>query len=111
MKPKEYREEIPGVAILLALAAGALCYAHSGIGVIGVLIGYLLLGILICVLVFPAKRPELRTFVLSFSICAFTSGIAQCYSLAIFGTSQSTGDALNFYSHIAASPPFAKWVI
>lgn len=57
-------------------------------------------------LAFPGKKPELRAFLLTYAICIFVGGLAQCYSLNVFGKLQSTIDANTFFRFIKPSPPF-----
>ncbi|MBE3118090.1 MAG: hypothetical protein IMZ50_04945, partial [Candidatus Atribacteria bacterium] len=44
---------------------------------------------------------------LTYSSCVLAAGVAQCYSLAVFGNPQSTVDAFTFFAQISPEPPFA----
>jgi hypothetical protein len=48
----------------------------------------------------------MRAFLLTYGVCVFVGGVAQCYSLAVFQDPQSTGDSLKFLELISPQPPF-----
>lgn len=94
--------------VLLVLAgSGMQGYVNGTIDALFVALLLLLAGIVTVSLVFPGKRSELRAFLLTYGVCVFVGGLAQCYSLATFGNLQSTNDAVNsFFPIISPQPPF-----
>ena len=66
----------------------------------------LLTGFTLVSLVFPGGRSEMRAFILTYSVCVFVGGLAQCYSLAVFNDPQSTIDSFTFFREISPEPPF-----
>lgn len=60
-------------------------------------------------LVFPQGAYEARAFLLTFGVCVFTGGLAQCYSLARTGEPQSFVDAIGFFDAIFDAPPYYTW--
>ncbi|WP_096896322.1 hypothetical protein [Candidatus Scalindua japonica] len=68
---------------------------------------FVVFGLIVCAMVFSKGEYELRSFLLSFSVCVLVAGVAQNYSLITFGELQSTRDAANsFFPLISESPPF-----
>ena len=64
-------------------------------------------GLLVVGLLFSGRRPEMRAFMLTYGVCVFAGGLAQCYSLAVFHNPQSTIDAVEiFFPNISSQPPF-----
>jgi len=94
---------------LLVLVGAALQgYANGTADALTVGIVFLFAGSAIVRLVFPGKQPEQRAFLLTYGICVFVGGLAQCYSLVALGELQGTVDAAKSYlPAISQSPPFA----
>lgn len=93
--------------LLVLVGSGMQGYANGTIDAFSVALLLLLAGIVTVSLLFPGKRPELRAFLLTYGVCVFVGGLAQCYSLATFGNLQSTNDAVNsFFPIISPQPPF-----
>jgi len=70
---------------------------------------FLMSGYLAIKLVFSSGRAELRAFLLTYGVCVFVGGLAQCYSLATFGSLQSTRDAVAFFGAVFPKPPYYTW--
>jgi hypothetical protein len=92
--------------LLLFFGSGMQAYANGTVAAFLVASLFLVTGGAVIRLVFPRARPELRAFLLTYAICLFVGGLAQCYSMVAFGTPQSTIDASTFLRHIAPEPPF-----
>lgn len=92
----------------LVLAGGALQgYANGTADALFVALVFLLVGYVVVSLVFSRKDSELRAFLLSYAVCVLVGGLAQCYSLVVFGQVQSTTDAVNtFLPAISPCPPW-----
>jgi hypothetical protein len=65
-------------------------YANGTVDAMFVGLLLLILGISVVSLVFPRRKPELQTFLLTYGICVFVGGVSQCYSLDVFDIPQST---------------------
>lgn len=95
------------LSVLLAVAgSGMQGYANGTIDAFFAAFLFHVIGISVVSLVFPSGRAEQRAFLLTYGVCVFVGGLAQQYSLSVFGVLQSTIDAPTFYNQIAASPPF-----
>lgn len=94
------------VIFLVLVGSGMQGYANGTIGAFFMALFFLIAGITGVGLVFSGRKPELRAFLLTYTLCLFTGGLAQCYSLAAFGNPQSTGDASLFLRFISPGPPF-----
>lgn len=95
------------LSVLLAVAgSGMQGYANGTIDAFFVAFLFHIVGISVVSLLFPSGRAEQRAFMLTYGVCVFVGGLAQQYSLLVFGVVQSTIDAPTFYNQIAASPPF-----
>jgi len=95
------------VILMLVLGSAMQAYANSAIEAVLVALLLLIAGIVAVGLVFPGRKPELRAFLLTYAVCVFVGGLAQCYSLVFFNTLQSTVDAPKFLRVISPQPPFA----
>lgn len=74
------------VSLLFALLGGGLLARANGtIDAFFLTFLMLVTGSMITAILFPGKYPEFRAYLLSFAVCAFVGGVAQCYSLAVFG--------------------------
>ncbi|KKL66502.1 hypothetical protein LCGC14_2144360, partial [marine sediment metagenome] len=98
----------PALSLLLTLlGSGMQGYANRTGDALFVALLLLLAGVSVVVLLFPGKRAEHRAFLLTYGVCVFAGGLAQCYSLAVFDNPQSTVDAvLSFFPNISSEPPF-----
>ncbi len=96
------------LAVLLVLVGSSMQGYACGAGeAVLVAVFFLVVGIAAVSLVFLRRREELRTFLLTYGICVFVGGLAQCYSLAVFDNPQSTIDAvLAYYPCMSPQPPF-----
>lgn len=101
------RSIVGSLSVLLAMAgSGMQGYANGTTDALFAAFLFNVVGISVVSLVFPRGRAELRAFLLTYGVCVFVGGLAQQYSLSVFGVLQSTIDAPTFYNQIAASPPF-----
>lgn len=110
------RSIVSPLSVLLVMAGSFMQgYANGTVDAFFVAVFLFIAGVTVVSLVFPRGRAELRAFLLTYGICVFAGGLAQCYSLAVFDNPQSTADAVNFFfPNIAAQPPFrtmADWYI
>jgi len=98
------------LSVLLAMVGSGLQgYANGTVDASFVALLLLVAGIVVVSLLFPGKKPEMRAFMLTYGVCVFAGGLAQCYSLAVFHNPQSTSDAVNsFFPNIQSQPPFAS---
>lgn len=90
------------------MMGGSVMQAYTNETVHPVLLAFLLLftGVSVVSLLCLGSRPEIRAFLLTFSLCLFLGGLAQWYSTAFFGNVQSTVDAPKFLLQISPRPPF-----
>jgi hypothetical protein len=95
-------------AILFVLTGAAMQgYANGTIHAFFVAFILLIVGVLLVRLFLSGRRQEMRVFLITFGICIFVGGLAQCYSLAVFKDVQSTNDAIyTFFPAMASHPPF-----
>ncbi|MCF6284951.1 MAG: hypothetical protein L3K26_07160 [Candidatus Hydrogenedentes bacterium] len=92
---------------MLVLIGSALQgYANGSLDAIFVSFALLVIGAIGVGVVFPGRGPELRVFLLTYGMCVLVGGLAQCYSLAIFGQPMSTNDANNFFGLLLTEPPY-----
>lgn len=94
------------VGLLVLMGSGMQGYTNETIDAFFVAILFLAAGFVGVGLLFRGGQAEHRAFVLTYAICVFVGGLAQCYALAVFGRSQSTIDAGNFFDMVSATPPF-----
>lgn len=94
---------------MLVLGSAMQAYANNAIEAVLVALFLLLAGMVVVALVFSNRKPEMRAFLLTFTVCIFVGGLAQVYSLAAFNKVQSTIDARGFLAQISANPPFATF--
>lgn len=96
------------LSVLLVLAgSGMQGYANGTVDAFFVAILLLLAGVTAVIPVFLKGRAELRAFLLTYGVCVFVGGLAQCYSLVFFHNPQSTIDAVyTFFPLISFQPPF-----
>jgi hypothetical protein len=94
------------VSLLMLSGAYMQSYANGTIDAFILSFMFLFAGGAGIAVAFPGKKPELRVFLLTYAICIFVGGLAQCYSLNVFGKLQSTIDANTFFRFIKPSPPF-----
>lgn len=104
------------LSVLLAMVGSGLQgYANGTVDALFVVVLLLIAGFVAVSLLFPRGRAERRAFLLTYGVCVFAGGLAQCYSLAVFDNPQSTIDAVNsFLPNIKSQPPFttmAAWPI
>lgn len=92
--------------ILILVGSGMQSYANMTFDATIVAMLILVAGIAVVGIVFSSKLFELQGFLLTYSVCVFVGGMAQCYSLAIFNNPQSTIDAFTFLNMISPAPPF-----
>jgi len=92
--------------LLLLAGVGMQGYANGTVDALFVALLLLVVGIMIVSLLFPGKDPEKRAFLLTYGVCMFVGGLAQCYSLAVFDNPQSTIDAFTYLKLISPQPPF-----
>lgn len=99
------------LAVLLAAVGGALQgYTAGTLDAFFLALLLLVGGAAATALLFRGDLPELRVFLLSFGVCALAGGLAQAYSLSVFGIPMSTTDANNFFGAILPAPPFYSWL-
>lgn len=91
---------------MLVLGSAMQAYANGAIEAILVALLLLVAGMAVVGIVFPGRRAEMRAFLLTYAVCIFVGGLAQCYSLAVFDKIQSTDDAPTFFWRIQPRPPF-----
>lgn len=97
---------LPAVWLVL-VGSGLQGYANATLDAFFVGLLFLGAGLVAVRLLFRRGQAEQRVFLLTYGICVFVGGLAQCYSLATFGDPQSTRDAYNaFFPYLAAEPPF-----
>ncbi len=96
------------LSVLLAIVgSGMQGYANGTIDSFFAAFIFHIVGFLLVSLVFPRGRAELRAFLLTYGVCVFVGGLAQCYSLVVFHDPQSTIDAVHtFFPSISSQPPF-----
>lgn len=105
-------DTLPSVAaiwgILLVIVGGSVLQSVANATADGFFVAlfFLCAGVLIVRGVFPAGNAELRAFLQAYAACVLAGGLAQCYSLAVFGNLQSTVDAAFFFGSISPAPPF-----
>lgn len=105
--PEQTRSLVLPLALLLVLAGGLLqSYANETIDAFFASILLLATGICLLSAALPGRLPELRAFLLSFGVCIFAGGLAQCYSLSVSGDLMSSTDANNFFATILRHPPY-----
>ncbi len=96
--------------VFLGLSGACLhSYANGSFDAFVVSILFLVAGVGIVSLGFSFKKAELRVFLLTYAVCVFAGGLAQCYSLDIFGKLQSTTDANTFLRFLKPFPPYASF--
>jgi len=106
----ELRSAAGPISILLVLAGSAMQgYANGTTDALYVAALFLAAGYLAVSLIFPRGNAEHRVFLLTYAICVFAGGLAQCYSLGVFGAVQSTLDANTFFGTIFDKPPYYTW--
>ncbi len=95
------------VGIIFLVVVGSIMqgYANKTIDSIVVAAAFFCAGIVIVKLIFR-KKHELDGFMLTYGICVFIGGVAQCYSTVFFDGPQSTIDSFTFYNAISKEPPF-----
>ncbi|GAG86213.1 unnamed protein product, partial [marine sediment metagenome] len=92
------RSIVGSLSVLLAMAgSGMQGYANGTIDALFAAFLFHAVGISVVSLVFPRGRAELRAFLLTYGVCVFVGGLAQCYSLVVFHDPQSTIDAVNTF--------------
>jgi hypothetical protein len=94
---------------LVLIGGGMQGYANSTIGAVPVALIFLAAGSLVITLTFRGKRPELRAFLLAYSVSILVGGLSQCYSLYIFADVNNFSDAVYFFNQISPHPPFRQW--
>jgi len=94
------------VSVLVLAGSGMQAYANGTIYAFFVAVLFLITGFAVVSIVFPGRVPELRAFLLTYALCVFVGGLAQCYSLAVFNNPQSTIDSFTFLRMISPQPPF-----
>ena len=85
-----------------------LCTANRAPDPLVVAFALLLTGYIVCRVLFQAGHYEIRAFLLSYCMCVMVSGLAQFYSISVFGALQSTIDSPKFLERISPAPPFTK---
>ena len=96
--------------VLLALAGGGMQgYANGTLDALFTAMFLLVAGYLAVRLAFPHGRAEHRAYLLTYSIGVLGGGLAQCYSLAVFGEAQNFVDAIGFFDALFDSPPYYSW--
>lgn len=97
---------LPAVWLVL-VGSGLQGYANATLDAFFVGLLFLGAGLVAVRLLFRRAMAEQRVFLLTYGICIFVGGLAQCYSLATFGMPQSTIDSnVSFFPFISAQPPF-----
>jgi len=98
------------LSMVLVLGGAAMQgYANGTVDALFAALLMLLAGAAVVCFAFPGRHAELRAFLLTYGVCVFAGGLAQCYSLAAFGHSQSLVDAIGFYDAIFDKPPYYTW--
>ncbi|MBN1505720.1 MAG: hypothetical protein JW955_02680 [Sedimentisphaerales bacterium] len=99
------------VLALTLFAGGAMqAYANGTTDMFLVALLFLVSGLVALGVLFPGGRAEMRAFLLTYVICIFVAGLAQCYSVIVFSNPQSTVDAVkSFFPSISSQPPFVTW--
>jgi len=92
--------------LLLLAGSGMQGYANGTIDAFLMAFLFLLAGVAVVSRAFPGGKPEMRAFFLTFALCMFVGGLAQCYALAVFNEPQSMIDAHTFFEQISPQPPF-----
>jgi hypothetical protein len=95
------------VSMTLVIAGGLLQGLSNGtIHSVFVSFLFLYIGIILIGTIFHDCKPEMRAFLLTYGVCVFVGGLAQCYSLTMFNNPQSTLDSFTFFQKISSLPPF-----
>lgn len=100
---------IPISAMLTLAGGGMQAYANETMDALFASMFILVSGYLVVRLIFPRGRAEHRAFILTYAVSVFAGGLAQCYSLAVFGAPQSFVDAIGFYNALFDRPPYYSW--
>ena len=95
--------------VLVLLGGGLQGYAQDAVGAVYVGFIFLFVGFVVSGIVFRWRKPEVRAFLISYAVCVFAGGMAQCYSLWAFGEAMSTLDARNFFGALLERPPYYSW--
>ena len=96
--------------ILLVFAGSALlCIANEAVDPLVVALLLLMVGFVVGHVVFQNGRYEMRAFLLCYSVCVMVAGLAQFYSISVFGALQSTIDSPKYLEWISPAPPFTKF--
>ncbi len=95
---------------LLMMLIGSMLsgFANQTMDTLVIAILFFLAGSAITMTVFRSRQAEKRAFLLTYGICVFAGGMAQCYSDAAFGITQSTTDANTFIGMISPQPPWTS---
>ena len=92
---------------MLLVGSGMQAYANGTLDALLVAYFLLIAGIAAVILFFQSKWHEMRAFLITYAVCLFVGGLAQCYSLAFFDNPQSFVDAVvSFFPYISSQPPF-----
>ncbi len=98
---------VPWTLLLTLIGSGLQGYANRTTDSLFMAFLFLIAGIGSVKLVFPRGRAEMGALLLTYGVCVFVGGLVQCYSLATFGNTQSTTDAvISFFPSISSQPPF-----
>lgn len=97
-------------SVLLTLAGGGMQgYANGTVDALFASMLLLVVGYLAVRIAFPHGRAEHRAYLQSYGVCVFAGGLAQCYSIFVFGETQSTVDAIGFFDAIFDRQPYYSW--
>lgn len=101
------------MASIFMLVLGSAMQAYANETIEAVLVALLLLftGLSVVRLAFAGRKPEKRAFLLTYAVCVFVGGLAQCYSLAVFNVIQSTVDAPKFLWLISLPPGYQTTIV
>ena len=73
---------------MLLVGSGMQAYANGTLDALLVAYFLLIAGIAAVILFFQSKWHEMRAFLITYAVCLFVGGLAQCYSLAFFDNPQ-----------------------
>ena len=94
------------IGLLVLFGSALQGYANGTADALTVGIGFLFLGSGIVKLAFLSKESEQQAFLLTYAICIFVGGLAQVYSLSVFGVANNFIDGQTFFNMISPRPPF-----
>lgn len=101
-----FRDELIAIIILLLTGGVLQAYSNRTAAAVVFVVIFGIVGLVFIRSLCGRATAEQRAFLLTYAVCVFAGGVAQCYSSVAFGMPQSTVDANTFLAMIAPSPPW-----